>query len=77
MDRQSACGVPRGRGIEPNLKATGLTDWQGKRHGQARDGKLAARHIHLADVDGNVSGICDRKNLRNLFARNNAAEIDA
>jgi hypothetical protein len=58
------------------LKAAGLTDWQGKRHGQARDGKLAARYVHLADVDGDVSDICDRNNLRDLFASNDAAETD-
>ena len=77
MDRQGACGVPHGRGIEPNLKTTGLTDWQGKRHGQARYGELAVRYIHLADVDGSVSGICDRNSLRDLSVGNNAAEINA
>jgi hypothetical protein len=59
------------------LKVIGLTDWQGKRHAQARDGKLTARYIHLADVDGNVSGIFDRNSLRGLFAGNNAAKINA
>ena len=77
MDCQGACGVPHGRGIEPNLKVVGLTDWQGKRHAQARDGKLTARYVHLANVDGNVSGICDRNSLRGLLASNNAAEINA